>query len=119
MFETEYRLLPARFVEVYAPYMERLNVSSRARRSDGFMGAMVRNKNSIYRLYYDVYPGTTHSYMVEREAFIKRTLAAYEKNPTVRRWLSLIAWAFLPNRMPPMSDVKDGELAQLILQTYK
>jgi len=117
-FETDYRLLSPRFIEMYAPYMEDLSVSERARRSDGFMAKLLRNKKSIYKLYSDIYPGAKHSYMVEREGFIKRTLAAYNKEPSLRRWLALIAWAYLPPRMPPLSDVKDGELAYLILQLY-
>ena len=32
--------------------------------------------------------------------FIKRTLAAYEMNPTHRRALALMAWAYVPRKGP-------------------
>lgn len=35
----------------------------------------------------------------KRNNFIKRTLPAYIKNPTYRRYLSLIAWAYKPQQV--------------------
>jgi hypothetical protein len=44
-------------------------------------------------------PGESITWARKRDLFIRRTLAAYTKNPTYRRALALMAWAYMP-RMP-------------------
>jgi hypothetical protein len=66
-------------------------VSQRARESDGFLTVYLGNRDLNQN-----YPGKNHSYLVERDNYLKRTLPAYEKNKTNRRFLSLVAWAFIP-----------------------
>jgi hypothetical protein len=43
-------------------------------------------------------PGESVTWAHKRELFIRRTLAAYNKRPTYRRALALMAWAFRPPR---------------------
>jgi len=38
------------------------------------------------------------NWMEKRRLFIARTLPAYRKNPTYRRYLSLIMWAYKPKK---------------------
>jgi hypothetical protein len=38
----------------------------------------------------------TQNWAQRRDSFIARTLPAYDANPTHRRALALIAWAYLP-----------------------
>lgn len=66
------------------------DVSKRARQADGFLSMFLKDKVT------ENYPGKKHNYLVEREQFIKRHLAQYKLNPTKRRRLALIAWAFNP-----------------------
>lgn len=76
----------------YLPTIIQYGVSERARKPDGFLSVYLSGKD-IDKL---MYPGKKHSYVVEREQFIKRHLAQYNKQKTIRRKLSLIAWAYNP-----------------------
>lgn len=77
--------------------LTQLNVSQRARKADGFYTVYIKNKGNLDVLSKLKYPGKKHSYLDERNQFIARHLVQYKKNPTDRRRLALIAWAFLPN----------------------
>jgi len=78
------------------PEMERLGVSKVARGPRGFLTVYKRYGTAAATKKAPVsrYPGQTWGQ--RREQFIARTLAQYRVNPTYRRRLSLIAWAYDP-----------------------
>ena len=86
-------LLSREYIRKYIPAMISLKVSERARKPDGFLGTYFASNP---RKLNENYPGKSHDYMTERENFIKRHLVQYKANPTERRRLALIAWAFDP-----------------------
>jgi len=86
-----YKLASKSEVNKYYDEIVKEEVSKRAREEDGFLTVFLRNGDLN-----EMYPGKNHSYLIERDYFIKRTLAAYEKNKTRRRFLSLVAWGFIP-----------------------
>ena len=69
----------------YEPDMKKLGVSIVARSPRGFLTAYKRGQ-------------LTDDWLRKRDAFIKRHMAQYRKNPTVRRHLALIAWAYDPSK---------------------
>ena len=92
--------MPLRAVLACEPEMERLGVSKVARGPRGFL--------SVYRRYGTAaamkkapvprqarYPGQTWGQ--RRDQFIARTITQYRANPTHRRRLALIAWAYDPD----------------------
>ena len=76
--------------------MERLGVSKVARSPRGFLTAYKRYGTAAATKNKPVpgYPGQTWGQ--RRNAFIGRHLAQYLANPTPRRRLALVAWAFYP-----------------------
>ena len=90
----KYELMTIPEVELYIPLMEKYNVSQKAR-TTGFLHNYIKyGKDMLDKPSDQPYL----SWREKRELFIKRTLAAYNKNQTFRRALSLIAWAFDPNK---------------------
>ena len=77
--------------------IERQNVSKVARSERGFLTHYQKNKYAD-KMKQMIVPGKNRTWEEERNLFIDRTLPAYKKNPTYRRYLSLIAWAYDPNR---------------------
>ncbi len=77
----QYKLLSYSDVSYFIPEMERLDVSQVARSDRGFL------------TYYKNNPRLNEEWTTKRDAFLARTIPAYTKNPTYRRWLSIIAWA--------------------------
>ena len=77
---------------------QREGVSTTARSANGFMREYERAKYAsamrIRNLPAGVRGGATWGQ--KREAFVARTLAQYDENPTYRRGLSLIMWAYMP-----------------------
>lgn len=80
-----YRLLPLSVVEKYVAEAAAEGVSEIARGPAGFLQA--------YRKYGRRLP---EEWKKKRDAFIARSFAAYKMQPTNRRKLSLIMWAFMP-----------------------
>jgi hypothetical protein len=76
-----YKLLSYADVSHFIPEMERLEVSKVARSDRGFL------------TYYKSNPTLNEEWTTKRNAFLARTIPAYKKNPTYRRWLSIVAWA--------------------------
>jgi len=68
--------------------MKKLGVSEIARSPAGFLTAYKRTKGNYKKL--------SGNWQEKRWAFIRRHLVAYKSNPTKRRKLALIAWAYLP-----------------------
>lgn len=88
-----YKLLTKDEIDEYLPLMIAEKVSTRARKPDGFLTVYLSGK-PINQL---LYPGKDHTYLKERENFLKRTIPAYVKKPSLRRFLALIAWAYRPD----------------------
>lgn len=68
----------------WMPEILKYNVSERARSEGQFIDQYLNNH---------ILPD---EWVKKRHNFIKRTLAGYRINPTYRRYLSLIAWAYKP-----------------------
>jgi hypothetical protein len=72
----------------YEPDMERLGVSEVARSKSGFLPVFKRTGGNPEKL--------SDHWRRKREAFLARHLVQYRANPTPRRRLALIAWAYMP-----------------------
>lgn len=72
----------------YEPEMKRLGVSEVARSPRGFLTAYKKLGRTIRH---------SDGWMSKRSAFIARHLVQYRRNPTYRRWLALVAWAYKPD----------------------
>lgn len=83
-----YRFLPLRIIKQYEPEMRQEKVSIVARSPRGFLTAYKRIKGKPSKL--------NLAWHKKRNSFIARHLAQYRKNPTYRRKLALIAWAYMP-----------------------
>lgn len=93
-------------VEEYIPEMEKYKVSEVARgvkessQSDrGFLEVYeeVRDPKEMETI--PIKSGSSQNWAQRRQNFISRHMAQYEGNPTYRRWLALIAWAYLPPKL--------------------
>ena len=82
-----YPLLTIQTIDKFLPLVRKYNVSQRARSPNQFL--------SKYRRYGDKLP---QEWQMKRENFIKRHLAQYNLNPTIRRRLALIVWSFDPEK---------------------
>lgn len=82
-------MLSLKTIKKYEPEMKRLKVSEVARSKRGFLSAY-KKAGSPEKL--------SPKWKKTREAFIARHNAQYKKNPTTRRKLALIAWAYNPDR---------------------
>jgi hypothetical protein len=69
------------------PLIRKYKVSERARSPNQFL--------SVYRRFGSKLP---KEWMMKRENFIKRHLAQYNLNATIRRRLALIVWGFDPEK---------------------
>lgn len=86
----------------YEPQMDKYKVSLVAR---GKVDSTATDKGflQIYKTIddpkkmYKIMATDNQSWGDRRDAFISRHLPQYRDNPTLRRKLSLIAWAYMPN----------------------
>ena len=83
----------------YEGQAKELGVSKVARSSRGFMREYER-AGSSRSMKARLVPGKNQTWGSRRDAFIKRHIVQYKKNPTKRRWLALIMWGFMPDKMP-------------------
>ena len=81
----------------FLPEIEKYDVSKVARSDRGFI-THYRKYGYAEKMKHMIVPGKNRTWSEERDLFIDRTLPAYKKNPTYRRYLSLIAWGFDANR---------------------
>ncbi len=80
----------------FLPEIEKQKVSEKARSENGFLSEYKKyNYASVMKR--QIVPGENITWEQKRDGFISRTLPAYKLNPTRRRYLSLIAWAYNPN----------------------
>jgi hypothetical protein len=82
-------MLSLKTISKYEPEMKEKKVSEVARSPRGFLTVYKKAKNS---------QSLSPKWKQKREAFIARHNAQYKKNPTHRRRLALIAWAYDPER---------------------
>ena len=77
--------------------MNRLKVSEVARGPNGIL------------TYYLKHNELNEHFIKKRNAFLARTLVSFYKNPTYRRFLSIIAWLYFP----PLTNKQLEELFNL------
>lgn len=75
-------------IRQFEPDMRRLGVSKVARSPRGFL--------TYYKKIGGIPSKVNDYWSIRRAAFIARHMAQYEDNPTYRRRLALIAWAYDP-----------------------
>jgi hypothetical protein len=92
-----YKWMAVEAVEAMLPTIEAEGVSKIARSSRGFTAAYRRIRSPIQMMIAQLPDHQDQTYGQRRDAFIARTLPAYKLNPTPRRALSLIAWAYNPH----------------------
>ncbi len=95
----EYKWMTPAQVARIVPELAAHGVSEVARSARGFIPAYLAARTPE-RMARTQAPGKGVTWAHERHRFIKRTLAAYEMNPTHRRALALMAWAYVPRKGP-------------------
>jgi hypothetical protein len=91
-----YRWMALDAVEDYLPEMRQLGVSQVARSPRGFLAAYRLAGGDPRRLARMRVRGRQENWAQRRRAFIARHLPQYRRQPTWRRHLALIAWAYDP-----------------------
>ena len=91
-----YEWMPIEEVEAMLPTIEAAGVSAVARSPRGILSAYRRIRSPLLMMIEPVPDHETQTWAQRRDAFIARALPVYNANPTHRRALSLIAWAFMP-----------------------
>lgn len=83
--KSKFPFLPLSIINDYIPLIKNYKVS-----------VVARKKNQFLDQY--AYHGTQlpAQWMLKRENFIKRHIVQYRYNPTIRRRLALITWAYDP-----------------------
>jgi hypothetical protein len=94
-----YRWMSYSAAAKYIPDAKERGVSKVARGRGGFMGVYKRMGSSKKMKQADF--TKTQTWGRRRENFIKRHMAQYKKNPTRRRWLALVMWAYKPPGRAP------------------
>ena len=92
----DYTLMSPDEVRQHLPDMQALDVSKVARSSAGFTGQYLLNGASVLD---NNATGSKITWRKTRANFIARHLAQYRENPTKRRKLALIAWAYMPRNI--------------------
>jgi hypothetical protein len=85
-----------REVLAYESEMDRLGVSKVARSPRGFLTAYKQGHTAAATKRMVVPDHPNQTWGQRRDQFVARHLAQYEKHPTYRRWLALVAWAYRP-----------------------
>ena len=86
--------MPLREVLAYESEMERLGVSKVARSPRGFLTAYKQGHTAAATKRMVVPDHPNQTWGQRRDQFVARHLAKYRANPTYRRWLALVAWAY-------------------------
>jgi len=93
-----YKWMPLSSILKYEDEMKVNNVSIVARSRDGFLGQYKKWKSANI-MKNKIVPNEKIDWETKRNAYLARSYAGYKLNPTYRRWLSLIAWGFLPPKL--------------------
>jgi hypothetical protein len=88
-----WRYVPLRDVHAAVGLAERLGVSAVARSNRGFLSAYERFGKAAF-VEHAIDPYTGQLWGTRRAAFIARHLPQYDANPTLRRKIALLIWAF-------------------------
>ena len=83
-------------VEAMLPTIEAAGVSKVARSPRGFLTAYRRIRSPLRMMITEVPDHETQTWAQRRDWFIARALPAYNSDPTHRRALALMAWAYAP-----------------------
>lgn len=84
-----YPLMKPSEIKPFIPEMERYKVSEVARSPKGFLTYYMNNNGKL-----------NEEWEKKRFGYISRALVQYDKNPTYRAYLSLLAWSYMPNKKP-------------------
>jgi hypothetical protein len=85
--KTKYPFLRIKTIDMYMPMIIDYKVSIQARKPNQFL--------DTYKKYGQQLPD---KWLEKRENFIKRHIAQYRENPSVRRRLAIITWAYDPEK---------------------
>jgi hypothetical protein len=88
-----YRYVPLRDVLSAVGIAERLGVSEVARSTRGFVQAYERFGKAAH-VEHSIDPYSGQLWGARRDAFISRHLPQYDAQPTLRRKIALLMWAF-------------------------
>ena len=77
----------------YENAMKKNKVSVVARGKNGFLTEYKKYKTAT-AMKKQIAPKTNITWEQKRNAFLARSVPQYRSNPTYRRWLSLMAWAY-------------------------
>ena len=83
--KTKYEFLPLTLINDYLPLIQKYKVSQQARKKNQFFDQYKYHGSQLPPFWFQ-----------KRENFITRHLVQYRANPTIRRRLALITWAFDP-----------------------
>jgi hypothetical protein len=79
-----YPILPINKIKPWISEMERLKVSKVARSERGILTHFLKNKS------------LNENFIKKRNSFLSRTLVSFYRKPSYRRFLSIIAWMYMP-----------------------
>ena len=85
--KTKYPFLRMKTIQMYMPLIKEYKVSTQARNPNQFL--------DIYKTYGEQLPT---KWAIKRENFITRHIIQYRENPTIRRRLAIITWAYDPEK---------------------
>ncbi len=88
-----YRVMTFATAEKFVPFMRALDVSETARSSRGFFAAWKRHGRDVWTRRD---PKFGQLWSDRRDNFVARHLEQHKRNPTLRRFLALVAWAYTP-----------------------
>jgi len=104
--------------ERFVPAMRALNVSEVARSPRGFFNQWGRMGGAVWT---HTDPKFGQPWRDRRDNFCRRHMEQYKRNPTLRRFLALVAWAYTPlsaantGRVLRALEARDYRLAQSLL----
>ena len=97
MPQNNFKWIPLSRVLALEPYAATLGVSEVARAEDGFLREYEQAKTARM-MRGRIVPGYAfQTWNQRRAAFIARHLPLYRKNPTLRRRIALLMWAYDPD----------------------
>jgi hypothetical protein len=111
MYNMEYPIMNFKETALWLPIIENFEVSKQARSKNGFLTNYLEKGSDMLNQVSDENKITWNE---KRKRFIKRTLPAFIKKPSIRRFISLIAWAYEANIYDPDLYKDIFRLRQLI-----
>jgi hypothetical protein len=90
---TRWAVMNQALARSFVPFMEEMGVSEVARSRRGFFHAWNEHKSSVWS-HRD--PKYDQLWSERRDNFVSRHMQQFRANPTLRRFLALVAWAYTP-----------------------